>query len=63
MSAPLLELKGVTTRLRTPAGEWNVLEDISFVVGRGEVVGLVGESGSGKSMTARTILRLLPQNT
>jgi len=56
-------LKGVTTRLRTPAGEWNVLEDISFVGGRGEVVGLVGESGSGKSMTARTILRLLPQNT
>jgi oligopeptide/dipeptide ABC transporter ATP-binding protein len=62
VSAPLLELNAVATRLRTPAGEWNVLEDIGFVVDRGEIVGLVGESGSGKSMTARTILRLLPQN-
>ena len=33
---------------------------VSFTIGRGEVVGIVGESGSGKSMTARTILRLLP---
>ncbi len=36
------------------------MDDVSFTIGRGEVVGLVGESGSGKSMTARTILRLLP---
>ncbi len=37
-----------------------VVNDVSLSLDRGEVVGLVGESGSGKSMTARTILRLLP---
>jgi oligopeptide/dipeptide ABC transporter ATP-binding protein len=58
----LLELEAVTTRLRTPAGEWNVIEGVDLAVGRGQIVGLVGESGSGKSMTARTILGLLPSN-
>jgi oligopeptide/dipeptide ABC transporter ATP-binding protein len=62
MSETLLELTDVTTRLRTPAGEWNVVEGLSFGVGRGQIIGLVGESGSGKSMTARTILGLLPKN-
>jgi oligopeptide/dipeptide ABC transporter ATP-binding protein len=60
MSAPLLELDGVTTRVPTAAGERALIEDIAFTVARGEIVGLVGESGSGKSMTARTILGLLP---
>jgi oligopeptide/dipeptide ABC transporter ATP-binding protein len=57
----LLRLDGVTTRLATPAGEWNVIEGIDFSVERGQIVGLVGESGSGKSMTARTIMGLLPK--
>jgi oligopeptide/dipeptide ABC transporter ATP-binding protein len=54
----LLELEGVTTRL---PGEIDVIENVGFSVARGQIVGLVGESGSGKSMTARTILGLLPK--
>jgi len=60
VSEPLLELRSVSTELEIQGRHWPVLSDVSFSVGRGEVVGLVGESGSGKSMTARTILQLLP---
>lgn len=55
---PLLELRGVSTWL----GKQRVLSDINLTVHRGEVVGIVGESGSGKTMTARTILRALPES-
>jgi oligopeptide/dipeptide ABC transporter ATP-binding protein len=57
---PLLELRSVTTEVEIEGAHWPVVNDVSFTIGRGQVVGLVGESGSGKSMTARTILRLLP---
>ena len=60
MSAPLLELRSITTELDIQGRHWPVVRDVSLTIGRGEVVGLVGESGSGKSMTARTILKLLP---
>ena len=60
MSEPLLELRSVTTEVEIQGSHWPVVNDVSFSLGRSEVLGLVGESGSGKSMTARTILRLLP---
>ncbi len=56
----LLELRNVVTEVPVDGGVVPVVRDVSFAVRRGEVVGLVGESGSGKSMTARSILRLLP---
>ena len=50
----------MTTEVEVEGRHYPVVNDVSFSLGRGEVLGLVGESGSGKSMTARTILRLLP---
>src|SRR5882672_5565516 len=41
-------------------GDVQIVKQVSFQVGRGEIVGLVGASGSGKSMTALAIMRLLP---
>jgi len=58
---PVLELRDVVTELRAGGRYLTVVREVSFVLRRGEVVGLVGESGSGKSMTARSILRLLPR--
>jgi oligopeptide/dipeptide ABC transporter ATP-binding protein len=60
VSEPLLELRSVTTQVEIQGRYWPVVNDVSFSLDRSEVLGLVGESGSGKSMTARTILRLLP---
>src|SRR5258706_15554581 len=58
---PLLEVDGLTVRLRVEGAQRSVLRDVSISVSAGEAVGLVGESGSGKSMTARAIDRLLPR--
>lgn len=55
----LLEISELTLDL--PNGK-RLLDDISISVAPGETVGLVGESGSGKSLTARSVLGLLPQN-
>jgi oligopeptide/dipeptide ABC transporter ATP-binding protein len=57
----LLELRGLTTAFRTARGEISAIEDISFELNAGEILGIVGESGSGKSVTALTIMGLLPQ--
>jgi peptide/nickel transport system ATP-binding protein len=59
MSEPLLSVMGLSTQFDTRAGIAKAVDDVSFAVGRGEVLGLVGESGSGKSMTAYSILGLV----
>ncbi len=57
----LLEVRGLTTAFATGRGEINAIEDVSFSLEQGEILGIVGESGSGKSVTALTIMGLLPQ--
>jgi oligopeptide/dipeptide ABC transporter ATP-binding protein len=56
----LLAVEGLSVAFDTDQGERRVVEDVSFRVGAGETVGLVGESGCGKSVTAMSIMRLLP---
>jgi oligopeptide/dipeptide ABC transporter ATP-binding protein len=57
----LLEVRGLTTVFKTASGEVTAVEDVTFEVDTGEILGIVGESGSGKSVTALTIMGLLPQ--
>jgi oligopeptide/dipeptide ABC transporter ATP-binding protein len=58
--APLIELRGLTVEIPTPAGWIRPVDDVSFALGAGESLGLVGESGSGKSMLALALMGLLP---
>lgn len=56
----LLSVGGLRTRFERDGRESWPVDDVTFAVGPGETLGLVGESGSGKSMTARSILDLVP---
>jgi peptide/nickel transport system ATP-binding protein len=60
VSGPLLEVENLSTTFFTRDGAVPAVDDISFSVERGEILGIVGESGSGKSVTAYSILGLVP---
>ncbi|MCL1796087.1 MAG: ATP-binding cassette domain-containing protein, partial [Clostridia bacterium] len=55
----LLEVSNLCTSFFTPAGEVKAIDDVSFTLDKGTVLGIVGESGSGKSVTSRAILGLV----
>ena len=55
----LLEVKNLKTSFFTDAGEVKAVNDVSFTLDRGKVLGIVGESGSGKSVTAYSIMQIL----
>jgi len=57
---PLLDIRGLSVRFAIPAGHIDAVQDVSLHIDPGERVALVGESGSGKSVTAMSILGLLP---
>jgi len=56
----VLAVTGLSTRFRLGGRTARAVEDVSFTVGRGECLGIVGESGCGKSVTALSLLRLVP---
>jgi oligopeptide/dipeptide ABC transporter ATP-binding protein len=58
---PLLEVRDLCTVFDTPEGLARAVDGASFALGAGETLGLVGESGCGKSVTALSILRLVPE--
>ena len=59
-STPLLQVRDLRTSFNTPEGKIGAVNGVSFDVNHGETLGLVGESGCGKSVSALSIMRLVP---
>ncbi len=63
INQPLLHVRDLSVAFHQPSGTSIAVDRISFEIKRGECVALVGESGSGKSVSALSILKLLPYPT
>jgi len=61
MTQPILEISNLKTWFATGGGEVKAVDDVSFSIAQGEVLGLVGESGSGKSITGFSIIGLIDE--
>lgn len=59
LTDPVLEVKNLSTHFHTSKGVLKAVDDVSFSIGRSEILALVGESGCGKSVTALSIMRLI----
>ncbi len=57
---PLLSVENLTVKFHTYAGTVQAVRDVSFTLSAGEILGIVGESGCGKSVTASSLLGLIP---
>ena len=60
MSAPLLDIRGLKTHFATDDGMVHAVDGVDLAIRRGETVGVVGESGCGKTITAMSVLKLIP---
>jgi peptide/nickel transport system ATP-binding protein len=63
MTPPVLEVEALTVEVRAAKRTLTVVDGVSFEVQRGETLAIVGESGAGKSITALSIMRLLPPHS
>jgi oligopeptide/dipeptide ABC transporter ATP-binding protein len=61
MAAPLLQVRNLRVGFQADDGMLTAVDDVSFTLEAGKMMGIVGESGCGKSVTAMSIMRILPQ--
>jgi oligopeptide/dipeptide ABC transporter ATP-binding protein len=60
LSSPILSVRDLTTRLKSDQDYWQVVDQLNFDLYKGQTLALVGESGCGKSLTALSLMRILP---